>query len=1144
MLHVNVVTGDLCHFAVDFSLPGFLPFDCERKYRSQSNQDSLIGRNWSTPLDSHLDLQIPRVVYQDPRGAQFELECREPAGHGLIGASNDRQYLLFRDEDRDGDCLILATPNRTRVHFRICGRLPRTLRPSRIEDLNGNALTFQYDDQGRLQLLVDTLARKLHVSHTTNGRIREFKLVAPGEPEGDLSLALYNYDAFGNLISVTDACGGRVSYEYRDDLIVRCTNKLGGSHYAEYDPLRRCIRTWQEKGVRTRMLSYDDKRRLTTVTDSLGYTTLYRWNEAGLITDQVDPLGGKRTNLLDDKNGLIATLDENGYATPAAFEDRDRRILTVIDAAGATTVFKDNDAGQVESKTDAVGATWHWRYDAHGNLVAFTLPSGGETRFTYDSRGFLVTITDPRGRAVRQSLSPDGKRLTVSDELGIISDYQYDELGSMVSAADGAGARHTMRRDALGRLRERRWPDGASRSFGYDAEGNLVLVVDELKNRTRFVYDSFGKCLEYIGPMGTIVRYQYDSEENPIAIVNEAGEEHRFSYDAKGRVVQQVFFDGTEENYGYDERGKIVTVVDGEGGRTDLVYNEVRCITEKRYPDGTWEKLSYDGLRRLVDLANGSVELHLEWDVDGNLVEVKQGESTLRYTYDEAGNRLTLEDDGGRVIRHEYDSRGRLISLDDNATGLHRFDYDGGDRVKRQAFPNGAVLSYEYDLRGRITRQRLAASSGNAIVKTYQYDPLDRLVAMDEGEARILRLQYDEGQKLLSLRTDHEAVEQYRYDQAGNMVYSSSLGQLSYASGNRLAAVSGGRCEYDKRGALVRGEHGERSLKYEYDGAGRLVKAVQENGSETVYGYDPFGRRLTKTRNGETTRFLWDGFTLLQEVGPEGRTHFLFDQNGLLPLSQARGQDVDHFATDRRGCVFATTGQHAEITGVYRYSGFGLMREESQPDRPRHPFRLRGQYYDEETGLHYNLHRYYEPATGRFLARDPLGINAGRNLYQYGPNPITWEDPFGLSSECQGDVFYRAMSDKEKKKVWVDCQLHAKQSKCPEGPYVTKKREEAEGKVGTGKKGNQYKHLVEICTKPGTTNVLQNSPLACRNGSQAAQFPGLPDVVSGNVNRIEHKMENGTLNYGLSRGEGLDTFNDQVESMKIVGTNETCTRSS
>ena len=238
-------------------------------------------------------------------------------------------------------------------------------------------------------------------------------------------------------------------------------------------------------------------------------------------------------------------------------------------------------------------------------------------------------------------------------------------------------------------------------------------------------------------------------------------------------------------------------------------------------------------------------------------------------------------------------------------------------------------------------------------------------------------------------------------------------------------------------------------MKYEYDGAGRLVKAVQENGSETVYGYDPFGRRLTKTRNGETTRFLWDGFTLLQEVGPEGRTHFSFDQNGLLPLSQARGQDVDHFATDRRGCVFATTGQHAEITGVYRDSGFGLMREESQPDRPRHPFRLRGQYYDEETGLHYNSHCYYEPATGRFLARDPLGINAGRNLYQYGPNPITWEDPFGLSSECQGDVFFivRCRIRKRKRSGWTASCMQNKASarRAPMSPRRAKRLTERWG---------------------------------------------------------------------------------------------------
>ncbi|VAW71421.1 Rhs-family protein, partial [hydrothermal vent metagenome] len=63
--------------------------------------------------------------------------------------------------------------------------------------------------------------------------------------------------------------------------------------------------------------------------------------------------------------------------------------------------------------------------------------------------------------------------------------------------------------------------------------------------------------------------------------------------------------------------------------------------------------------------------------------------------------------------------------------------------------------------------------------------------------------------------------------------------------------------------------------------------------------------------------------------------------------------------------------------------------------------RFQGQYFDEETGLHYNRHRYYNPGTGQFISQDPIGLLGGVNNYQYAPNPVGWTDPLGL---CKDDV--------------------------------------------------------------------------------------------------------------------------------------------
>ncbi|MEM5343162.1 RHS repeat-associated core domain-containing protein [Paraburkholderia azotifigens] len=63
------------------------------------------------------------------------------------------------------------------------------------------------------------------------------------------------------------------------------------------------------------------------------------------------------------------------------------------------------------------------------------------------------------------------------------------------------------------------------------------------------------------------------------------------------------------------------------------------------------------------------------------------------------------------------------------------------------------------------------------------------------------------------------------------------------------------------------------------------------------------------------------------------------------------------------------------------------------------PLRLPGQYQDDESGLHYNTYRYYDPDIARFISQDPIGLAGGMNLYAYAPNPISWIDPWGLSCD-------------------------------------------------------------------------------------------------------------------------------------------------
>ena len=94
------------------------------------------------------------------------------------------------------------------------------------------------------------------------------------------------------------------------------------------------------------------------------------------------------------------------------------------------------------------------------------------------------------------------------------------------------------------------------------------------------------------------------------------------------------------------------------------------------------------------------------------------------------------------------------------------------------------------------------------------------------------------------------------------------------------------------------------------------------------------------------------------------------------------------------------TDIHGNLLWYGEYAAWGRLKKDGRVYKDAHqPFRLQNQYYDEETGLHYNLFRYYEPEAGRFVNQDPIGLWGGENLYQFADNALVWFDPLGLKKK-------------------------------------------------------------------------------------------------------------------------------------------------
>jgi len=232
------------------------------------------------------------------------------------------------------------------------------------------------------------------------------------------------------------------------------------------------------------------------------------------------------------------------------------------------------------------------------------------------------------------------------------------------------------------------------------------------------------------------------------------------------------------------------------------------------------------------------------------------------------------------------------------------------------------------------------------------------------------------------------------------------------------------RCRYDYRGRLVELVQHDRHWHYDFNAQGRLVRAESARGTVVTFAYDALGRRIWKRCGQRAVRYLWLGEKLLSEMtyehdnlitqqdylyitprdfnlqallSPQAtqtpKRHFSI--HAYVPLATRINGQVYYYHTDHLGTPRRLTDAQGQVVWAADYSAFGQAFIKVQ--KVVNHLRLPGQYYDSETGLHYNRFRYYVPLLGRYISRDPIGYVGGLNLYAYGQNnPVNVTDTLGL----------------------------------------------------------------------------------------------------------------------------------------------------
>jgi RHS repeat-associated protein len=246
--------------------------------------------------------------------------------------------------------------------------------------------------------------------------------------------------------------------------------------------------------------------------------------------------------------------------------------------------------------------------------------------------------------------------------------------------------------------------------------------------------------------------------------------------------------------------------------------------------------------------------------------------------------------------------------------------------------------------------------------------------------------------------------EFFDFDPAGNLlsIANSPTATPGFVKGNRLLIQGDKKFEYDARGNLIqetRGKDGKLKKTFAYNLQNQLIKVETNSEHETVsYKYDPLGRRIQKTDKFGTTTFLWTDNLLAQETRNKIKKTYLFEPGSFRPLAQVQDDQVYHYHLDHLGTPRELTNEQGKIVWKAKYKTYGNLALK-EVEEVENNLRFQGQYFDEETGLHYNRFRYYSPDTGQFINQDPIGLLGGINNYQYAPNPVEWIDPLGLCKE-------------------------------------------------------------------------------------------------------------------------------------------------
>ncbi|MFJ7284216.1 RHS repeat-associated core domain-containing protein [Pseudomonas sp. NPDC099000] len=1146
---VSMVTGEELLTLTDGSLDGILPFDFTRLYRTSAAEiDVGLGFGWSHSLSHRLQIDGDTVIWIDHenRRTTFPLpNTARPAIHNSLS----RAAIYLGNEPEE---LILAQAGDEARFYHFHNGFLTT-----ISDAYDNRLRITRDRQDRIQRLDNGAGRALLLRYERSHLVAvDYQVFVPAQTleeawQTEQTLVCYRYDERSRLIEATNAAGESERYDYDDQHVILQRQLAGGaSFFWEWErsgKAARCIRHWASFAQMDARYAWDDEGGVT-VHNIDGSEEVYVHDERARLVRKVELDGGEQLKAYDDQGRLIAEQDPLGAVTEYRYDEVGRLVALIPPEDEPTSYEYRNGFLHARYRGKAV---WKYQRNAQGDITEATGPDGHVTHYHYDEKGQLLSIRYPD--TSRHVFVWNGLGQLVEETLpdGGVRRFSYDALGRQITRQDEHGAVTKSQWDAVGRLIQTTLPTGASRAFSYNAYGKITAERDELGRVTRYEYvDDLHLVSRRLNADGTQLKYRYDNAQLLLTeIENESGEKYQLDYTPNGLIRQETGFDGQRTAYAYDLNGHLLekTEFGDDGSQLVTAYERDSAgrLLVKTLPDGIKVEYRYDSLGRLIDVDDGHDHpLEFEYDQQDRLITEHQGWGTLRYGYDACGqlNRLRLPD--GSKLDYHHAKGGALTAIDLNGARLTIHQFTFGREQQRQ---QGQLLSdYAYDDQGRLKAHAVSQQQQPLYRRDYAYSANGNLDSITDTRHGQRNYQYDPLNRLTRVRhTRDDPPETFAHDPAGNLLMQDRPG-LATVKGNRLLMQGDRHYDYDAFGNLIRERRGTAQklvTEYRYDCQHRLIGVTTPDGRCTSYRYDAFGRRIAKTVDGKTTEFFWQGDNLIAESSREHYRSYVYEPGTFRPLAMLDGKGPRkacpfYYQLDHLGTPQELTDFGGEIVWSAKYNAYGKITRQTfgGGEQLEQPLRFQGQYFDAESGLHYNRHRYYDPEVGRYLTPDPVKLAGGLNQYQYTPNPTGWVDPLGLSGNCpqSGKAGCEAPCDTTGVKVDEgEPELPKLKLTAAElAKKEVKRLNDSQGMHMVGKHDPEVPRAAHIQRAIDGTNPITGKTPRNKKGNSSSRFHSWEIMLKA------YNLGTTRTEQGLTRFTGKDSQKADIVRMRLPGAGE------